>query len=163
MAKTKNEIVLNAIKSWKQKDKTNEYWFKAIVEGAWNSGYKNGIDDAIEVEKSKHRWIPVTEQLPKYMENVLVTDGVFSGMGWRDFYDYRNTKPREDYWIAPSTNVNELGITHWMPLPEPPKEEYKCESCIYNPPSSCDGKPCTQCDTRNPLTNCYIPADKEEK
>lgn len=69
------------------------------------------------------RWIPVTERLPEYMENVLVTDGVFSGMGWRDWYDYRGTKSREDYWIAPSTNVNDLGITHWMPLPQPPQED----------------------------------------
>lgn len=72
---------------------------------------------------NKPRWIPVTERLPEYMENVLVTDGVFSGMGWRDYYDCHGTKPREDYWIAPSTNVNELGITHWMPLPQPPMEE----------------------------------------
>ena len=69
------------------------------------------------------KWVPVTEQLPEYMENVLVTDGVFSGMGWRDYYDCHGTKPREDYWIAPSTNVNELGITHWMPLPEPPESD----------------------------------------
>lgn len=69
------------------------------------------------------KWIPVTERLPAYMENVLVTDGMFSGMGWRDWYDCRGTKPREDYWISPNTNVNDLGITHWMPLPEPPKEE----------------------------------------
>ena len=68
-------------------------------------------------------WIPVTERLPGYMENVLVTDGVFSGMGWRDWYDYRGTKSREDYWISPNTNVKDFGITHWMPLPQPPKEE----------------------------------------
>lgn len=28
-------------------------------------------------------------------------------------------------------------------------------SCMYWPPSSCDGKPCTQCDTSNPYLNCY--------
>lgn len=68
-------------------------------------------------------WISVAERLPEYMDNVLVTDGMFSGMGWRDWYDYHGTKPREDYWIAPSTNVNELNITHWMPLPQPPESE----------------------------------------
>lgn len=72
---------------------------------------------------NKPRWIPITERLPEYMENVLVTDGVFSGMGWRDYYDYHGTKPREDYWISPNSNVNDLGITHWMPLPQPPKNE----------------------------------------
>ena len=29
-------------------------------------------------------------------------------------------------------------------------EEYKCDSCIYNPPSSCDGKPCCVCEPDNP-------------
>jgi len=56
-----------------------------------------------------------------------------------------------------------LGEIEDMPTIIPAdKEEYKCESCVYNPPSSCDGKPCTQCDTRNPLTNCYIPAEVSE-
>lgn len=96
----------------------------------WKWANSHGIDviylrptdcPLIEVPEPM-KWIPVTERLPEYMENVLVTDGVFSGMGWRDWYDYRGTKPREDYWIAPSTNVNELNITHWMPLPEPPED-----------------------------------------
>ena len=47
-----------------------------------------------------------------------------------------------------------MEMTHWMPLPQPPMEE-NCDTCRFNPPSSCDGKPCTQCDTSNPLTNCY--------
>lgn len=83
-----------------------------------------GLSHAVDqmTEWRKKQWIPVTERLPEYMENVLVTDGVFSGMGWRDWYDHHGTKPREDYWISPNTNVNDLGITHWMPLPQPPKD-----------------------------------------
>ena len=34
-------------------------------------------------------------------------------------------------------------------------EAESCDTCIYNPPSSCDGKPCCFCDTENPLLNCY--------
>ncbi len=30
-----------------------------------------------------------------------------------------------------------------------------CETCVYYPPSSCDGKPCTQCDITNPFRTCY--------
>lgn len=33
--------------------------------------------------------------------------------------------------------------------------EWICESCVYYPPSSCDGKPCCMCDTDDPLLNCY--------
>lgn len=36
---------------------------------------------------------------------------------------------------------------------EPEKEIYTCETCVYNPPSSCDGKPCAMCDTNDPLLN----------
>lgn len=31
-----------------------------------------------------------------------------------------------------------------------------CETCVYYPPSSCDGKPCTQCDPESLLNNCYV-------
>ena len=30
-----------------------------------------------------------------------------------------------------------------------------CKTCVYYPPSSCDGKPCTQCDITNPFLTCY--------
>ena len=31
-----------------------------------------------------------------------------------------------------------------------------CKTCIYYPPSSCDGKPCTQCDPKILFHNCYV-------
>lgn len=31
--------------------------------------------------------------------------------------------------------------------------EFKCEKCIYYPPSFIDGKPCCVCDTNDPLLN----------
>ena len=33
--------------------------------------------------------------------------------------------------------------------------EWKCESCIYYPPSACDGKPCCICDYDDPLLSAY--------
>lgn len=70
---------------------------------------------------SKPRWIPVTERLPDMHVEVLVcTEGygktelgfsivaVFDGTGWRETWE------RREYLAA---------VTHWMPLPEPPKEE----------------------------------------
>ncbi len=60
------------------------------------------------------QWIPVTEMLPENLENVLVrTWGVM--IGW---YDCECLRWRSDYFTF---NKNE--VTHWMPLPEPPKGE----------------------------------------
>lgn len=39
-------------------------------------------------------------------------------------------------------------------------DAWKCETCVHYPPSSCDGKPCTQCDPDNVYFNCYL--KKEE-
>lgn len=39
---------------------------------------------------------------------------------------------------------------------------YICESCIYSPPSSLSGKPCSACDPDDPLTSCYQGKGDEE-
>ena len=64
-------------------------------------------------------WIPVTERLPEDRSNVLVVAywherwGVY--MGW--------CAPKRAEW---SVHIgigdrNDVAVTHWMPLPEPPK------------------------------------------
>ncbi len=35
-------------------------------------------------------------------------------------------------------------------------EEWICESCIYYPPSSFGGKPCSYCWPDDPFMNCYL-------
>lgn len=66
-------------------------------------------------------WIPVTERLPEDRSNVLVVAywherwGVY--MGW--------CAPERAEW---SVHVgigdrDDVAVTHWMPLPEPPEEE----------------------------------------
>lgn len=65
-------------------------------------------------EVQKMQWIPVEERLPKPQENPVIAcdyTGVCLAwysptMGWQ----YR-------------TGLSGVDITHWMPLPQPPKEE----------------------------------------
>jgi len=37
--------------------------------------------------------------------------------------------------------------------------DWICETCIYNPPSSLDGKPCGMCEPNDPTLNCYQEKD----
>ena len=76
-----------------------------IFTEAINEAYLRGKEDG------KPKWIPVTERLPEYGQLVIVYSGgvlspqVFAQHFWRaDFNDWAH-------------------ITHWMPLPEPPKGE----------------------------------------
>lgn len=86
------------------------------TEQAYKNGYEKGKADAL-------KWIPVTERLPEYHKEVLTR----SKMGTSGHH-YSMAK----LWMID----DELGwvfddgfepqdiaeITHWMPLPEPPKE-----------------------------------------
>lgn len=74
------------------------------------------IANGVTVQK----WIPVSERLPEEYEPVLVYDpsvghgqyvmnATWSVYGWETEFDF-----------DPCENP---GITHWMPLPEPPKGE----------------------------------------
>ena len=57
------------------------------------------------------QWIPVTERLPE--KNTSVIAATDTGIVFQCLYAYDSWDLWED---------NEVNITHWMPLPEPPKE-----------------------------------------
>ena len=75
-----------------------------IADGVLSAGYR------------KQRWIPVTERLPEYGKVVLAcgkrhaTSGQFQGAYPSDPH----------YWLWRGCSKY---VTHWMPLPEPPKGE----------------------------------------
>ena len=61
------------------------------------------------------RWIPVTERLPENDTYILVTtDGVVVPAYWHN----------DRFYAFTANGVATVGgVTHWMPLPKPPKEE----------------------------------------
>lgn len=75
--------------------------------------------DSIE-ELSKPKWIPVTERLPEINTMVLVMDEAHDmAVGSLEkLWD-------GEVWVCPFADVDDeqCPITHWMPLPEPPKED----------------------------------------
>jgi len=58
------------------------------------------------------RWIPVTERLPERQDMFLVSHYGIVTAAW--FYT-------TDRWELPSGFVTDA-VTHWMPLPQPPKD-----------------------------------------
>ncbi len=68
--------------------------------------------------ENETKWIPVTERLPdESFKNVLCC-GARGGM----FVGWVATKPEHGKITAFVHGGNGRYITHWMPLPEPPKE-----------------------------------------
>ena len=58
------------------------------------------------------KWIPVTERLPEPFKIVLVYDRTGKSINWAYMTSHRE-------WVG--AIVSHI-VTHWMPLPEPPKE-----------------------------------------
>lgn len=105
----------------------NEYqesWLRGYCNGtnaikikhAFKDGYKAGFDAAkkeeTDVVKVMPRWISVKERLPEKDRDVL-------------WYNPTLFKPMDVDPISPLWNgcLEHNTYTHWMPLPEPPKEE----------------------------------------
>ena len=57
------------------------------------------------------QWISVQERMPEAQTLVIVTDGQGVDVGGH----FRGK------WTSPGV-VDDVIVTHWMPLPEPPKE-----------------------------------------
>ena len=66
-------------------------------------------------EQGERRWIPVTERLPDDAETVLTyKNGII---------EVQVYKKMRNGWINGNWFWSMATVTHWMPLPEPPKEE----------------------------------------
>ena len=63
-------------------------------------------------------WISVEDELPKNSRFVLATDGHHSWLYYAFVFE-----TGEVQWFNAAADSEKKGITHWMPLPEPPKEE----------------------------------------
>jgi hypothetical protein len=77
--------------------------------GQYDKGYADGKVDAMP------KWISVTERLPENDTYVNVaTDGVVAQAYWHN----------DKFYAFTAIGVATVGgVTHWMPLPQPPKGE----------------------------------------
>lgn len=61
-------------------------------------------------------WIPVTERIPEHEDPVLC----FIKNGQQDILQFDKF---ENLWVGMQWKYKRHAVTHWMPLPEPPKEK----------------------------------------
>ena len=88
------------------------YTVRHLKKGVSCLVYARSPYDAIEKVRimEEPRWIPVTERLPEKDTRVIVCASLPEGVHSDFIYE-------DGHWFV------SIGVTHWMPFPEPPKEE----------------------------------------
>lgn len=94
--------------------------FDSEYECGYDDGLRQGVHRLKHLPPAEHQWIPVTERLPLYGQDVLAVRTYGDGEKCQEVLMAHiavwNEETGEKWW-------NATNITHWMPLPEPPKEE----------------------------------------
>ena len=85
--------------------------------------YEGQADHLIANGVTVNEWISVEEKLPDTDDNVLVIcNGEYKNIRFINAYDLAAYDSDEDEWILDSYPEAVVTVTHWMPLPQPPKE-----------------------------------------
>lgn len=100
----------------------NVYEHCAVTAKSYNWGLTTRPSDCPLIPAAdvvEQRWIPITESLPEIGQHVIAYSKVSGAVESVYYLSYKGshiwTEPVEEYY-----NYEE--VTHWMPLPEPPKE-----------------------------------------
>ena len=120
-----------------------ENWYKNDCKGLTTSvikeAYKRGFNRAYSLLKGSMEpgWINVKDRLPHLNEDVLVY-AVGKADGFIGEHDieicnryiqrFFPSSPGQEIWSSPRQYFHtDYEITHWMPMPEPPREESQDE------------------------------------
>lgn len=87
------------------------------TEQAYKNGYERGYNDATDNNVGS-KWISVSERLPEDDSNVLA----YLRIG-EEGRIYPANYAKGVWWDCSFNTPATKTTTHWMPLPEPPKEE----------------------------------------
>lgn len=84
----------------------------------YDKGYADGRADA-------RRWVSVEERLPISDEYVLCWYADENGKKWHTVGKLQDQNGTWNLDVYLDDQDSDFTVTHWMPLPEPPKEECK--------------------------------------
>ena len=98
-------------------------WLEQMANGTRIVEYRKALSMAVAAlrEQEERRWIPVKERLPENIGLYLVIE-----THWLDGSPgIKIAKWNTIDWFTADRKSKEITprVTHWMPLPEPPKEE----------------------------------------
>ena len=76
-------------------------------------------------------WISVKERLPDNQDDILVV--AYWHKRWQTMIGWFGAKISKEWRvITPQGERHPDSVTHWMPLPKPPRDEImECDSCRY--------------------------------
>ena len=100
------------------REKLVELLDNAIIDSDDNYGFPNTkqvAEHLIANGVTVQEWISVKDKLPTSDRNVLVFVRGYVEIGWYDGY--------HDEWRTGIVTLDNCEVTHWMPLPQPPKGE----------------------------------------
>ena len=93
-------------------------WIRLLPASSTDEKMRNleAADLMEELDKRVHRWISVEERLPDYDSTVLMFEqvGLFTAIAM-------GRLTRDEGFVT--QDGFPADVTHWMPLPEPPKEK----------------------------------------
>lgn len=69
-------------------------------------------------------WISVKDRLPENPDELVlvIANGMYENVALKDAYCMANYSPDEGWVLEMYPEFEDVQISHWMPLPEPPKE-----------------------------------------
>ena len=106
-----NEELIKALKEDAEWAHANE-WETPITLG----DHLDAAAAALEAADKAQRWIPVNERLPEHEREAVLAYQ-------RDFNEAHIAWISGGYWEDTSGTFAPGKITHWMPLPEPPRKD----------------------------------------
>lgn len=95
------------------------YVAKDIRSARAQAGGRNGGWEVVPLYKNE--WTPLSRMLPPIDVNVMVYDEEMSEVVIAKRWSEEWAEPSDWAWQSDAAHRTPESVTHWMPLPEPPK------------------------------------------